>query len=46
MRIPRLHPFELADQSWFPSAIRDLVTDYLHFIGTKFALPHQHATRL
>jgi hypothetical protein len=40
MRIPRLHLFELADQSWFPATIRDLVTDYLHFIETRFAL-HQ-----
>ena len=45
MRIPRLHLFELADQSWFPSAIRDLVTDYLHFVETKFAL-HQPAVAL
>lgn len=35
MRIPRLHLFELTDQSWFPATIRDLVTDYLHFIETK-----------
>jgi hypothetical protein len=45
MRIPRLHLFELADQSWFPSAIRDLVTDYLYFIETRFAL-HQPTVAL
>jgi hypothetical protein len=45
MRIPRLHLFELADQSWFPATIRDLVTDYLHFVETKFAL-HQPAASL
>ena len=31
MRIPRVHLFELEDQSWFPAVIRDLATDYLHF---------------
>jgi hypothetical protein len=36
--IPRLHLFELEDQPWFPATIRDLATDYLHFIETKFAL--------
>jgi hypothetical protein len=38
MRIPRLHLVELEDQSWFPATIRDLATDYLHFIETRFAL--------
>ena len=28
----RLHLFELEDQAWFPSTIRDLATDYLHFM--------------
>ena len=28
----RLHLFELEDQPWFPAIIRDLATDYLHFI--------------
>ena len=28
----RLHLFELEDQSWFPTTIRDLATDYLHFM--------------
>lgn len=36
--IPRLHLFEWEDQPWFPSVIRDLATDYLHFVETKFAL--------
>lgn len=31
-RLPRLHLFELEDQPWFPAAIRDLATDYLHFM--------------
>ena len=28
----RIHLFELEDQPWFPAAVRDLATDYLHFI--------------
>ena len=28
----RVHLFELEDQSWFPPTIRDLATDYLHFM--------------
>ena len=38
--LPRLHLFELEDLSWFPAVIRDLATDYLHFMETRFAL-HQ-----
>jgi hypothetical protein len=38
MTIPRLHLFELEDQSWFPATVRDLATDYLHFVETTFAL--------
>ena len=34
----RLHLFELEDQPWFPAVVRDLATDYLHFI--------QHAVKL
>jgi hypothetical protein len=34
----RLHLFELEDQPWFPPVVRDLATDYLHFIETRFAL--------
>jgi hypothetical protein len=45
MPIPRLHLFELEDQPWFPAAVRDLATDYLHFIETKFAL-HRPAVGL
>jgi hypothetical protein len=36
--LKRLHLFELEDQSWFPSRIRDLATDYLHFIETALKL--------
>lgn len=28
----RLHLFELEDQPWFPAVVRDLATDYLHFL--------------
>ena len=31
-------PFELEDQPWFPATIRDLATDYLQFIQTRFRL--------
>lgn len=34
----RVHLFELEDQPWFPAVVRDLATDYLHFI--------QHAVKL
>ena len=30
--LPRLHLFELEDQSWFPTTIRDLATDYIRFL--------------
>jgi len=36
--LPRLHLFELEDLSWFPSIIRDLATDYLHFMEMRFQL--------
>jgi len=45
MRIPRVHLFELEDQPWFPATIRDLATDYLHFIEARFAL-HRPAVAL
>jgi hypothetical protein len=45
MNIPRLHLFELEDQPWFPFTIRDLCTDYLHFIEKQFAL-HRPAVPL
>ena len=38
MLIPRLHLFELEDQSWFPAVIRDLATDYIHFVESTFRL--------
>jgi len=34
----RLHLFELEDLAWFPETIRDLATDYLRFVQTRFAL--------
>jgi hypothetical protein len=38
MPLPRFQLFELEDLPWFPSAIRDLATDYLHFIERRFDL--------
>lgn len=38
MTIPRIHLFEWEDQPWFPARIRDLATDYLHFVESKFAI--------
>jgi len=38
MRLPRLQFFELEDLAWFPRTIRDLATDYLHFMEEQFAL--------
>jgi hypothetical protein len=38
MTLPRLQLFELEDQTWFPQTIRNLATDYLHFMETRFAL--------
>ncbi len=43
--LPRLQLFELRDQSWFPATIRDLATDYLHFLEARFAL-HRPAVLL
>jgi hypothetical protein len=37
----RLHLFEIEDQAWCPVTVRDLATDYLHFIQT--ALPLHRA---
>ena len=34
----RLHLFELEDQPWFPTAIRDLATDYLQFVQERFRI--------
>jgi hypothetical protein len=36
--LPRFQLFELEDLPWFPPAIRDLATDYLHFIEKRFHL--------
>jgi hypothetical protein len=38
MSLPRLHLFELEDLAWFPRLIRDLATDYLRFMETRFDL--------
>ncbi len=38
MRLPRLQMFELEDLVWFPQTIRDLATDYMHFLEARFAL--------
>jgi hypothetical protein len=38
MPLPRLQLVELEDLTWFPHAIRDLATDYLQFMETRFAL--------
>ncbi len=43
--IPRLQLFELEDQPWFPTVPRDLATDYLRFMETRFAL-HRPAVAL
>ncbi len=45
MPLPRFQLFELEDLPWFPRAIRDLATDYLHFIEGRFAL-HRPVTAL
>jgi len=39
--VRRFHLFEIEDQSWCPATVRDLATDYLHFIQT--ALPLHRA---
>jgi hypothetical protein len=38
MPLPRLQLFELEDLPWFPRTIRDLATDYLHFLERRFQL--------
>jgi hypothetical protein len=38
MTFPRLQLFELEDQPWLPSIVRDLATDYLFFIQATFSL--------
>ena len=34
----RIHFIELEDLAWWPGVVRDLATDYLRFMETKFAL--------
>jgi len=36
--VKRLHLFELEDQPWFPAVVRDLATDYLQYIQTRFRI--------
>ncbi|HZI13750.1 MAG TPA: hypothetical protein VE153_25455 [Myxococcus sp.] len=36
--LPRLHLFELTDQAWWPDALRDLATDYLHTVSTRLGI--------
>jgi hypothetical protein len=36
--LPRLHLFELTDQAWWPDALRDLATDYLHTVSARLGL--------
>jgi len=43
--VRRLHLFEIEDQSWCPAIVRDLATDYLHFIQTAVSL-HRTITPL
>ena len=38
MLLPRVHLFELEDLPWFPRVVRDLATDYLHFVESALAL--------
>jgi hypothetical protein len=38
MPLPRFQLFELEDLTWFPQTIRNLATDYLHFMDTRFSL--------
>ena len=38
MTFPRLHLFELEDQTWLPTIVRDQATNYLRFIQAAFRL--------
>jgi hypothetical protein len=38
MQIPRFQLFELEDQAWFPTIVRDLATDYLAYVQSRFSL--------
>lgn len=37
----RIHGFEFGDQTWFPSIWRELLTDFLGYIGNLNATPYQ-----
>ena len=41
----RLHLFEIEDQAWCPAIVRDLATDYLHFVQNAVSL-HRTITPL
>lgn len=43
MPLPRLQLVELEDLTWFPHTIRDLATDYLQFMETRFDLQAGHS---
>ncbi|MFP2933905.1 hypothetical protein ACLESO_54010, partial [Pyxidicoccus sp. 3LG] len=36
--LPRVHLFEFIDLGWFPPALRDLATDYLHTVSTRLGV--------
>src|SRR5438105_1024760 len=36
--MPRLHLVELEDLPWWPRVVRDLATEYLHFMESRFEL--------
>lgn len=36
--LPRLHLFEFIDQDWYPSALRDLSTDYLRTVSERMGI--------
>src|ERR1035438_2945358 len=38
MPLPRFQLFELEGLTWFPQTVRNLATDYLHFMDTRFSL--------
>ena len=40
----RLHLFEFEDLPWFPNALRELMTDYLSFLGEKMQAPYHDVT--
>ncbi|HSV52659.1 MAG TPA: class I SAM-dependent methyltransferase [Burkholderiaceae bacterium] len=46
LRMPRIHLFELEDQSWFPKPIRNGITDFLQFAVSVSDLYRPFASRL